>query len=93
MTDNIQSSESTFTAEPQLAQSGPLHGLAAWAMACKYGEWYVRIDKDGDGQPELRYICTIGDDRHIVHDEEANRVKFALFSCDPIAPHHRRRQY
>jgi hypothetical protein len=52
---------------------------------CKYGEWYIRIDKDGDGQPELRYICTIGNDRQIVHDEEANRVKIALFSCDPIA--------
>ena len=47
---------------------------------CKYGEWYVRIDKDGDGQPELRYICTIGENRQIVMDEEANRVKFALFS-------------
>ena len=51
----------------------------------KYGEWYVRIDKDGDGVPELRYICTIGDEYEIVADEEANRIKFALFSCDPVA--------
>jgi hypothetical protein len=51
-----------------------------------YGEWYVRADKDGDGIAELRHICTIGEERHIIHDEPANRIKFALFSCDPI-PH------
>ena len=51
----------------------------------KYGEWYVKADQNGDGQPELRYICTMGEDHEIVSDEEANRVKFALFSCDPIS--------
>jgi hypothetical protein len=35
--------------------------------------------------PELRYICTMGEDHAIVRDEPANRIKFALFSCDPIA--------
>ena len=52
----------------------------------KYGEWYVRADQNGDGRAmELRYICTMGEDRKIVHDEEANRIKFALFSPDPIS--------
>ena len=51
----------------------------------KYGEWYIRIDKDGDGTPELRYICTFGEEREIARDEPANRIKFALFSCDPIS--------
>ena len=51
----------------------------------KYGQWYIKADQNGDGQPELRYICTMGEDHDIVSDEEANRVKFALFSCDPIS--------
>jgi hypothetical protein len=51
----------------------------------RYGEWYIRADSDGDGVPELRYICTMGEDHAIVRDEPANRIKFALFSCDPIA--------
>ena len=84
ITDNIQTSESTFTAEPQLRNPGRFMGSRV-GDGCKYGEWYIKVDKDGDGQPELRYICTIGEDRQIVNDEEANRVKFALFSCDPIA--------
>ena len=84
ITDNIQSSESTFTVEPQLRNPGRFMGTRM-GDGCKYGEWYVKIDKDGDGQPELRRICTIGDDRQIVVDEEANRIKFALFSCDPTA--------
>lgn len=50
-----------------------------------YGEWYIRADSDGDGVPELRYICTMGEDHAIVRDEPANRIKIALFSCDPIS--------
>ena len=84
VTENIQSSESTFTAEPQLRNPGRFMGTRM-GDGCKYGEWYIKIDKDGDGQPELRRICTLGDDREIVEDEEANRIKFALFSCDPTA--------
>jgi hypothetical protein len=49
-----------------------------------YGEWYVKVDADGDGTPELRYICTMGEAHALVRDEPANRIKFALFSCDPI---------
>jgi hypothetical protein len=50
-----------------------------------YGEWYVRVDSDGDGVAELRYVCTMGEDHAIVRDEPANRIKFALFSVDPIS--------
>ena len=81
--DNIQSSESTFTVEPQLRNPGRFMGTRM-GDGCKYGEWFIKIDKDGDGQPELRHICTLGDARQVVHDEEANRIKFALFSCDPV---------
>jgi len=51
-----------------------------------FGEWYIRIDRDGDGIPELRHICTAGDGDTIVLDEPANRAKFALFCPDP-EPH------
>ena len=50
-----------------------------------YGEWYIKVDRDGDGVAELRYICTMGEDHTIVHDKPANRVKFAHFGCDPIS--------
>jgi hypothetical protein len=82
--DHIQTSESTFTTEPQLRNPGRFMGTRM-GDGVMYGEWYVKIDKDGDGVPELRYICTMGLEYDIVADEEANRVKFALFSCDPIA--------
>ncbi len=80
--EHVQSSENTFSVEPQLRNPGRFMGTKT-GDGCKYGEWYIRADKDGDGVPELRYICTIGDHREILHDEEANRIKFALFSCDP----------
>ena len=44
-----------------------------------YGEYYVRVND------QLRYVCTMGESRKIVKDEPANRIKFALFSCDPIS--------
>ena len=62
---------------------------ASWATrigdGVLYGEWYIKADKDGDGVPELRYICTMGETHEIVHDEHANRVKFACFGVDPIS--------
>ena len=50
-----------------------------------YGEWYVRVDSDGDGVAELRYVCTMGEAHAIVSDQPANRIKIAMFSCDPIS--------
>jgi hypothetical protein len=52
----------------------------------KYGEWYVRADRDGDGINELRRICTIGDNRMIIEDEVVAAPRFAVFACDPT-PH------
>ena len=83
--EHLQSStdSANFTMEAQLRNPGRTMSTRV-ADGVKYGEWYVKADKNGDGQPELRYICTMGDDHEIVSDEEANRIKFALFSCDPI---------
>ena len=45
----------------------------------------MRVDEDGDGFPELRHIITMGEDAEIISDEPANRIKYALFSVDPIS--------
>jgi hypothetical protein len=82
--EHIQTSESAFTTEPQLRNPGRFMGTRL-GDGVKYGEWYIKADKDGDGFPELRYICTFGEEREIMSDEPANRVKFALFSCDPTS--------
>ena len=73
-----------FTMEAQLRNPGRFMSTRV-GDGVKYGEWYIKADQDGDGQPELRYICTMGEDHDIVSDEEANRIKFAMFSCDPIS--------
>jgi len=52
----------------------------------RYGEYYIRVDKDQDGYAELRKICTIGDNHHIVYDEPTDHVRFAVFCGDP-RPH------
>lgn len=51
-----------------------------------YVESYMRIDYDGDGIPELRKFCTIGEGYKIVNNEPCDLVGFADFPCDP-EPH------
>lgn len=51
-----------------------------------YIESYARIDRDGDGVAELRRICTIGGACHVLHDEIATDVPFAVLCPDP-EPH------
>jgi hypothetical protein len=82
--DHIQTSESAFTTEPQLRNPGRFMGTRL-GDGVKYGEWFIKVDRDGDGVPELRHVCTFGDENIIVSDEEANRIKFAVFGCDPIS--------
>lgn len=52
----------------------------------KYGEYYVRIDSDGDGINELHLICTVGENHVIISDEIVTNVRYALFQSDP-RPH------
>jgi hypothetical protein len=64
--------EATFAA--------PLNNLV------RYGEYFVKIDADGDGIDELHKICTIGDNYDIIDDSPCSHVKFAVFGSDP-KPH------
>lgn len=83
--DHLQSQDiHNFTMESQLRNPGRYMSTRV-GDGVLYGEWYIKIDRDGDGVAELRYICTMGEDHEIVHDVEANRVKFAVFGCDPIS--------
>jgi hypothetical protein len=56
----------------------------AWDI--RYGCYFIRIDKDGDGIAELREIHTVGDDHHILYDEVAQYPNFAVWCPDP-EPH------
>ena len=83
--DHLQSQDiHEFTMESQLRNPGRFMSTRV-GDGVLYGEWFIKADQNGDGVPELRYVCTMGEDHEIVSDEEANRVKFALFSCDPIS--------
>lgn len=56
----------------------------AWDV--RYGCYYIRVDKDGDGIAELREVHTIGDNHHILSDEIVQYPNFAVWCPDP-EPH------
>ena len=91
--DDYGTSATISTVEQDMRNPGGLGQLMMGARAASegdplihYGEWFIRIDKDGDGVPEMRKICTIGDGDRIIMDEPVSRAKFALFCPDP-EPH------
>jgi hypothetical protein len=73
-----------FTMESQLRNPGRYNSTRV-GDGVLYGEWYIKADRDGDGAPELRLVCTMGENHDIVRDDPANRVRFAVFGCDPIS--------
>jgi len=56
----------------------------AWDV--RYGCYFIRIDKDGDGIAELREIHTVGDAHTILYDEVVQYTNFAVWCPDP-EPH------
>jgi hypothetical protein len=56
----------------------------AWDV--RYGCYFIRVDKDGDGIAELREVHTIGDNHHIIYDEVVQYTNFAVWCPDP-EPH------
>lgn len=55
-------------------------------MDVRYGCYYIRIDKDGDGVPELREIHTIGDQHTILRDKIVQYANYSVWCPDP-EPH------
>jgi hypothetical protein len=51
----------------------------------KYGEFYARIDKDGDGIPELYFVVTAGIRYLVLHSEPVDEVNYAAFCPYPEA--------
>jgi hypothetical protein len=52
----------------------------------EFGDYFIRIDKDGDGIDELRRIRTIGSNWDILEDEIVDDINLAVFCGDP-RPH------
>lgn len=51
-----------------------------------YVEGYFKIDFDGDGIPELRKVCTIGNAFHPWYNKPTSERPFSIFIADP-EPH------
>ena len=75
----ISYSDERYLRNPGLTDDKSIEGVM-------YGEWYIRIDGDGDGVAELRHICTIGQNYTILSDEVVPYARFALWASDP-RPH------
>jgi len=50
----------------------------------QYVESFVRVDADGDGVPELRRICTIGQAHELLMNEPVDSHPFLLIRKDPL---------
>lgn len=72
--------------DPEQQPSGTEEEQGEANQGILYVESYVRMDEDGDGIAELRRICTIGPQYHVVSDEVTNEIPFATF-CPIPEPH------
>jgi hypothetical protein len=79
MTQQLYYSDERFLRNPGLVDERVIEGV-------QYGEFFIRIDGDGDGIDELHYICTMGSNYTIIHDRIVSHVNFALWGSDP-RPH------
>jgi hypothetical protein len=77
---------SSFSTDRQYRNQGIDETSVQANLDIRYGCYYIRIDKDGDGIAELREIHTVGDNHAIIHDEVVQHVNYAVWCPDP-EPH------
>lgn len=75
-----QLSEESRIREPALSDS------PAFTDGVLRGEYFIRVDYDGDGIDELRYIKTVGDNHVILENYIVEHSNIAVFLSD-IRPH------
>ena len=69
---------------PDRTSPGPLSAYNERRVL--YVEAWCYVDYDGDGLAELRRVCTVGNNYHMVNNEPTDSIPFAMFACDP-EPH------
>ena len=75
-----------YSTDRLFRNSGLDEGDLTDAWDIRYGCYYIRIDKDGDGVAELRKITTVGDEHYILSDDVVQYANFAVWCPDP-EPH------
>jgi hypothetical protein len=73
----------SFSTDRQFRNEGLEETAVLENFEIRYGEYFIRIDKDGDGIEELRKICTVGDDHYILEDYPVQYATFAVGCPDP----------
>jgi hypothetical protein len=86
LVDYMNESADIHSMDRIFRNSGLDRGDLTDAWDVRYGCYYIRIDKDGDGIAELREIHTIGDNHDILYDEVVQHANFAVWCPDP-EPH------
>lgn len=86
LADYLGASPDNYSTDRLFRNSGLDTGDITDAWDVRYGCYYIRIDKDGDGIAELREIHTIGDDHYILYDEVVQHANFSVWCPDP-EPH------
>jgi hypothetical protein len=84
---DFQNNEEYLRRRPTTTTIGSMNeSMNPFMQRVLYIEGFMRIDYDGDGIPELRKICCIGEGNTILRNEPADMVGFADFPFDP-EPH------
>jgi len=76
----------TYTEDRMFRNAGMDETDVLDEMDIRYGCYYIRIDKDGDGIPELREIHTVGDQHSILRDKVVQYANYSVWCPDP-EPH------
>jgi len=86
LADHMGATSDNYSTDRLFRNRGLDQGDLTDAWDVRYGCYFIRIDKDGDGIAELREIHTIGDNHHVLYDEVVQHANFAVWCPDP-EPH------